>query len=266
MLGSGEVEIARLQSQAAFLAAPTALLLQRGGIRPGMRVLDLGSGPGDVSFQVAEMVGPDGFVVGVDSDPAQIAVAERRLSESDMRNIAFRLGDARTFTDEEPFDAIVCRLLLMHLPAAVDVLTHHKHNLHPGGLVVVIDYDGTGSRTLPEVALHARILKWLRAGFEHAHADVDIGMRLPALFAQAGLSDVEAIGIQPYWAPENRHAAAYLVSAVYAMKDAIVASGIATEEELGLHTLEQRLVDALTSANAVWTLPTVVGGWGRCAR
>ena len=64
VLGSDDAEIARLQTQAAIIAEPTALLLQRGGIRPGMRVLDLGSGPGEVVFQVAEMVGPDGYVVG----------------------------------------------------------------------------------------------------------------------------------------------------------------------------------------------------------
>ena len=65
VLGSDDAEIARLQTQAAIIAEPTALLLQRGGIRPGMRVLDLGSGPAMSLFQVAEMVGPDGYVVGV---------------------------------------------------------------------------------------------------------------------------------------------------------------------------------------------------------
>ena len=50
VLGSDEAEIARLQTQAAIIAEPTALLLQRGGIRPGMRVLDLGSGPGRCRF------------------------------------------------------------------------------------------------------------------------------------------------------------------------------------------------------------------------
>src|SRR4051812_23772089 len=65
-LGSDDTEIARLQTQAALIAEPTTLLLQRGGIQPGMRVLDLGSGPGDVAFQVAKMIGPNGSVVGVE--------------------------------------------------------------------------------------------------------------------------------------------------------------------------------------------------------
>jgi ubiquinone/menaquinone biosynthesis C-methylase UbiE len=80
VLGSGDAEIARLQVQAAAIAEPTALLLQRGGITRGMRVLDLGTGPGDVAFQLTEMVGPEGSVVGVDRDDAQLAEAVRRLS------------------------------------------------------------------------------------------------------------------------------------------------------------------------------------------
>ena len=107
-LGSDDAEIARLQLQAAAIAEPTAVLLRGGGIVPGMRVLDLGSGPGDVSFLVAEMVGADGFVVGVERDPAQMAVAERRRTDLDARNVVFRQGDARTFVDDEPFDAVVC--------------------------------------------------------------------------------------------------------------------------------------------------------------
>jgi len=133
VLGSDQAEIARLQTQASMVAEPTALLLERGGVRPGMRVLDLGSGPGDVAFQVAQMVGLDGFVIGVERDPAQLATAQQRLAQSGGRNVVFRNGDARPFTDDEPFDAIVCRLLLMHLPDAVDVLAHHIRNLRPGG-------------------------------------------------------------------------------------------------------------------------------------
>lgn len=246
-----------------MIAEPTALLLQRGGIREGMRVLDLGSGPGDVSFLVARMVGPDGRVVGIERDPAQITVAEQRRDESGMRNVVFRQGDARTFTDDEPFDAVVCRLLLMHLPDAVDVLAHHVGNLRPGGIFVAVDYDMGGVRALPEIELLSRMSEWLAAGFAHAQADPRVGMRFPVLFSQAGLEDVGSLGVQAYWAPENPEGPSYVVGVVRAMKDAIVASGAATEEEMGLDTLAQRFGEAVRAANAVWTVPTVVGGWGR---
>ncbi len=263
VLGSDETEIARLQTQAQIIAEPTALLFERGGIRPGMRVLDLGSGPGDVSFLVAEMVGPNGSVLGVEQDPSQIAVAEQRRDGLGLGNVDFRQGDARTFVDDEQFDAVVCRLLLMHLPDAADVLGHHRKNLRPGGVFVAIDYDMGAVRALPEVELFSRVREWLRVGFAHAQVDPFVGMRLPVLFGQAGYADIGSLGLQSYWPPESRQGAEYVVGVVRAMKEAIVASGAATEEEMGLDSLAQRLQDALRAANAVYTVPTVVGGWGR---
>jgi SAM-dependent methyltransferase len=228
-----------------------------------LRVLDLGSGPGDVAFQVAEMIGPNGSVVGVEQDPAQIAVAMHRRDGFGFRNVDFRHDDARTFLDEEPFDAAVCRLLLVHLPDAVDVLAHHLRNLRPGGVFIAVDYDVAGVRAQPEVELYSRLIEWIIAGFEYAHADVFVGMRFPVLFEQAGFRDVGTLGLQSYWPPRSPHAAAYMVAVVRAMKDPIVNSGVATEKEMGLDTLEQRLGEAFMSANAVFSLPTVVGGWGR---
>jgi ubiquinone/menaquinone biosynthesis C-methylase UbiE len=263
VLGSDDAEIARLQVQAQIIAEPTALLFERGGVRAGMRVLDLGSGPGDVAFQVAHIVGPDGHVVGLEQDPAQIVVAERRRDELGLPNVVFRRGDARTFVDDQPFDAVVCRLLLMHLPDAQDVLAHHVGNLRPGGLFVAVDYDMAGARTRPEVELFSDVLRWLTAGFEHAHVDPSVGMRFPVLFEKAGLRDVGSLGIQAYFGPDDRQAPGYVVGVVRALKDAIVASGVVTEEELDIDTLEQRLYDAISAADAVWTVPTVVGGWGR---
>ena len=152
VLGSEDAEIERLQAQAAIIAEPTASLLVRGGIQPGMSVLDLGSGPGDVAFQVAEIVGPSGSVVGVEQDQAQIAVATRRRDHLGLSNVDFRQGDARTFVGAESFDAAVCRLLLMHLPDAAAVLAHQMQNLRPGGVFVAVDYDMRGVRALPEVS------------------------------------------------------------------------------------------------------------------
>jgi SAM-dependent methyltransferase len=264
LLGSNDAEISRLRTQAVMAAEPTELLLQRGGIQRGMRVLDLGAGPGDVAFQVAGMVGPEGYVVGLEQEAAQIAVAEHRRAAMGIANIEFREGDARTFVDDELFDAVVCRFLLVHLPDAPDVLAHHVgRNLRARGIVVAIDYDIGGAHAIPEVELYSRLLGWVRTGFQYAQADPFVGMRLPVLFEQAGLKQVGSLGVQDYASPGSRVAPAYAVGVVRAVKAAIIASGAATEEELGLDTLEQRLVDAMRSANAMCTLATVVGAWGR---
>jgi SAM-dependent methyltransferase len=265
VLGSDEAEIARLETQAAALAEPTALLLKRGGIVAGMRVLDLGTGPGDVAFQLAELVGPEGSVTGVDRDPAQLSAAEDRRERAGLANVTFRRDDARTFVDAEPFDAVVCRLLLFHLPDAVDVIAHHARGLVPSGRFLAVDYDMGAVRALPPVELLDRVREWLNAGFAHAKADPFVGMRLPVLFAKAGLQDIGSLGVQPYWPPNHPSAPSLATDVVRALAPAIVASGIATEEELGLDTLEQRVREAINAAGAVWTSPTVVGCWGRRA-
>ncbi len=265
VLGSDDVEIERLQGQAAIIAEPTDVLFRRGGLRAGMRVLDLGSGPGDVSFLVAGIVGSEGSVVGLEQDAAQLAVAERRREQLGLHNVSFQQGDARSYVDDAPFDAVVCRLLLMHLPDAGDVLAHHRRNLRPDGVFVAVDYDMTGARALPEVDLFTRVGGWIQAGFEHARADATVGMRFPVLFQQAGYADVGTLGLQVYFPPQARQAAGYVVGVARALEDAIIASGAATAAELDLATLEQRLGEAIEERGAVWTMPTIVGGWGRRA-
>lgn len=265
VLGSDDAEIERLQGQAAIIAEPTDVLFRRGGLEAGMRVLDLGSGPGDVSFLVAGIVGSEGSVVGLEQDAAQLAVAERRREQLGLRNVSFEQGDARTFVSDEPFDAVVCRLLLMHLPDVVDVLAHHQRNLRAGGVFVAVDYDMTGARALPEVDLFTRVGGWIQAGFAHAQADATVGMRFPVLFDQAGYVDVGTLGLQVYFPPQARQAASYVVGVVRALDDAIIASGAATAAEVDLATLEERLAAAIEDHGAVWTMPTIVGGWGRRA-
>jgi SAM-dependent methyltransferase len=264
-LGSDEAEIARLQVQAATIGEPTELLLQRGGIGQGMRVLDLGTGPGDVAFQLAGLVGPEGSVVGVDQDGAQLAEAERRLADRGLQNVQFCQGDVRTYNHDQPFDAVVCRLLLFHLPDAVDVIAHHVDALPTGGIFVAVDYDFGGFRTLPPVELVSQVRRWLEAGFVYRGADPFVGMRLPVLLEQAGLRDIGSLGLQLYFPPDDPVAPSLPVGVVRSLISAIVASGAATEDEIGIETLEQRLAEALRGEGAVYGMPTVVGGWGRRA-
>src|SRR5215467_5203129 len=77
-LARSQEEYERLARQAAFLNGTTERLFRAAGLQPGMRVLDVGSGSGDVAFLVAELVGPEGEVVGVDVDAAALDVARGR--------------------------------------------------------------------------------------------------------------------------------------------------------------------------------------------
>ena len=80
ILGHSEAEILRLQAQAEILRPITERLLRSAGIRPGMRVLDLGSGAGDVAMLAAELVGPSGWVIGIDRNSQVLSLATERAT------------------------------------------------------------------------------------------------------------------------------------------------------------------------------------------
>ncbi|HEX2159616.1 MAG TPA: class I SAM-dependent methyltransferase [Actinomycetes bacterium] len=98
----------------------------------GMRVLDLGSGTGDVAFVAAELVGPAGEVVGIDSSPEAVATAQARAQQRGLGNVRFVMGDIHEPAPGGPFDVIVGRLVLMYVPDPPVVLRTQAALLRPG--------------------------------------------------------------------------------------------------------------------------------------
>lgn len=263
VLGSDPAELARLDQQAVAIAPPTQLLLQAAGVAPGMRVLDLGTGLGHVALMVGAMVGPAGSVVGVDQAPAVLEEARARAAAAGAANVRFAEADVTTWRDDEPFDAIVGRLVLFHMADPVAVLRHHLAGLRPGGLMIAVDFDIGGARAEPAVPLASRALAWIIRAFEQAGAHPMIGAHLAQLLDAAGIGEIRSLGVQGYFGPEDPGGPALVTGVVRSLADAIVAGGIAGASEIGLDTFEQRLADELRSAGAVLLPPTVVGAWGR---
>ncbi len=115
-LGYSASELRRLVRQGAFFRDLTEDLLKRAGVRDGMRVLDLGCGVGDTSLLAARLIGPSGVVVGVDRSAKAIDVAQRRTTTGRRRySVQFVVADLDTFVPDEPFDAVIGRLVLLYL-------------------------------------------------------------------------------------------------------------------------------------------------------
>jgi ubiquinone/menaquinone biosynthesis C-methylase UbiE len=81
-----------------------------------MKVLDLGSGAGDVALLAAHLVRPEGTVVGIDTNPAILEVARARARDAQHRNVSFEAGDIRGLSLARDFDAVVGRYVLMFMP------------------------------------------------------------------------------------------------------------------------------------------------------
>ena len=260
-LGSEDHEIARLDAQAALLDRATGMLLRAGGIGPGMRVLDLGTGLGHAAFAAAELVGAEGRVVGIDNASRLLGVATRRASA--YPQVRFVEGDVRTWRSEEPFDAVVGRLIFFHLPDRLEVLRHHVAALRPGGLVVALDFDLGSIRAEPAVPLVEEAVEWTNATFLSAGACPTIGARLGPLLSNAGLADVQSIGIQEYLGPGDPRGARVLCGVMRSLAPQAAAAGIATPEHLRYDALEDRLATAMRASGSALLFPVLSGAWGR---
>ncbi len=262
VLGNHPEELARLDRQAASIDRPTRLLLQAASLTPGTRVLDLGTGLGHVAQIAGELVGPTGSVLGIDRSADAIAVARKRALEAGARHLTYAEGDARVWLASEPFDAIVSRLLLFHVPDPTAVVNHHLRNLRPGGEFVAIDFDLGGSRAEPSVPIVDDAFRWVQEAFRAVGAWPRIGVRLGTILERGGLSRVSTLGIQAYLPSHDPTGPALLAGVVRSLAAAIVGHGIATAEQLDIATLEQRIAEAVRQADAAIVLPTVVGAWG----
>ncbi len=184
-LGRSPQEYARLARQAEIMKPMTRRLFVDAGVQPGMRVVDLGSGAGDVCMLLAEMVGPGGTVIGIEHDTQAVIHAREKAAAAGVANIAFEDCDFAEYVSDEPLDAIVGRFVLMYQADPAAALAKIAKQLRPGGIVAFIEPwfqvppgpDSTIKRAI------TCIVETLRRSGAH----VDLGPRMHRVFQAAGL-------------------------------------------------------------------------------
>ena len=188
LLGHSPAELHRLTVQAEFLRPITERMLRGAGLRPGMRVLDLGCGAGDVSLLAAELVGPEGQVVGVDRVASAIEFAASRAERKRVRNVAFRQGVDADCGDEAPFDFAVGRYVLTYQPDPAGFVRAAAARLRPGGSLAFHEFDTRGGASLPPIPVFDRIFNGMIHALGASAPTPNVAIRLPAIFADAGLT------------------------------------------------------------------------------
>ena len=263
-LGYTEEELQRLTDQEQLYASSTRALLLDAGIGPGMRVLDVGCGPGDVSLLVAERVGSTGEVVGVDTNDRVLQLARARVSASGATHFRFVQTDVREFRVDDLFDAVVGRFVLMYLADPADVVRRVAQYVRPGGIVAFqefqFEFTSLGSAPL---RLFEQFRSWGLAVFQRAGIDTSMGLRLRRIFLDAGLS-APSLHLDGYLAaPGDELAARVVANSLRSALPLVEQFGIATAAEVDIDTFAQRYLAELDTSGAVHMLPPTVSAWTR---
>jgi len=159
-------------------------------VQEGDHVLDVGCGLGREACRLAERVGPHGRVLGIDSNPAMITEARRRVADTALP-IAFEVGDAQHVElADDSFDLCRTERVLRYLESPEAAVKEMSRLVHPGGWVVAFDFDSDQTVVdAPDPALTLRIAEALDAAVPHPW----MGRQLYRLFLQAGLDDVRVL-------------------------------------------------------------------------
>jgi SAM-dependent methyltransferase len=265
LLGDSEQELERLAVQARLIEPITRGFLRDAGIGPGMRVLDVGTGAGDVAFLVAEFVGADGEVVGVDRSIAGIATARARADARSLRKVSFREGDPATMSFDRPFDAVVGRRFLQFQADPSAMLRALAGHVRPGGVIVFHELDSTGASSYPPAPTFDRCCEWWIELLRRTGVDHRMGIKLHASFLAAGLAApamrLEAfIGGGATAADYLRFAAADLIGSVV---PELVRLGVATVAEVDIDTLHERMLAEVIANGSVIVGRSEIGAWTR---
>lgn len=159
-------------------------------LRPGQRLLDVGSGAGTITADLARIVGPENVVaLEVGEESAELTRAE--LDRQGLGAVRVQVGDAHRMPfEDDRFDVVHAHQVLQHVHDPVQVLAEMRRLTRPGGLVAVRDSDYEGFRWWPETPAFDR---WLALYLRAARANggtPDAGRRLLAWAHEAGFTDV----------------------------------------------------------------------------
>jgi ubiquinone/menaquinone biosynthesis C-methylase UbiE len=139
VLDSSDEDLQRLLSIAELSAEPTRTAFRKIGMKPGWRAIDCGCGPLGALAVMAEMVGPEGRVVGIDFSEPAVQRARSIASTLGLDNVEVRVGDVHDLDGQalgSAFDVAYTRLFLVHQRDPAQTLERIAALLRPGGWII----------------------------------------------------------------------------------------------------------------------------------
>jgi SAM-dependent methyltransferase len=264
VLGHSNQEMERLSVQARLINPITRRFLLSAGIVPGMRVLDVGSGVGDVAFLAAEIVGAQGEVIGTDRVSTALSVARDRAGARSLGNVSFRAGDPAEMTFERPFDAVVGRYVLMFQRDPTTMLRKLVAHVRPGGVVVFHEPDWDSVRSFPPVPTYDRCCRWIEKTLRLSGADPRMGIKLHTTFVAAGIPApsmrLEAVIGGGANSTDIVH---FKTDLACTLVPAMERFGVATASEVNAQNLAERMLDEIIDSASIIVGRSEIGAWSR---
>lgn len=266
VLGHADAEVQRLLLQGRLYNDYTEHALRLAGLRPGMRVLDVGCGPGDVSLIAAGLIGPTGTVLGVDAAPEMIELARARASEHGLSAAHFKQTAIDAITLDEPVDAVVGRLILMHLPDPAATLRHLGSFVRPGGVIAFSENDITGTYSIPDMPLFRQVTTGITRAFEAMGLSPQFGTTLHKVFQDAGLGAPRLTLGTPIGTAADTDILVYAAEVWRLVQPIAQQMGFDIDELADIDNFVPQFRQEALAVNALITMPPLITGWAQVQR
>jgi SAM-dependent methyltransferase len=227
-----------------------------------MRVLDVGSGAGDSSFLVSELVGQGGEVIGVDREPMAVEWATARAQSQGFENVQFFEGDPGAMEFAQKFDAVVGRTVLMYYHDPIEAVRKLTRHLRPGGLVVFQEFDFQNARSWPPAPSFDRAVGWMKQTLHSTGAQTQLGLELHQVFLAAGLP-VPSLRMDALIGGGSQFPFEIVAATVESMLPKLEQLNIASAGEVDCATLAQCMREEVTQSRGIVLSPGLIGAWSR---
>lgn len=191
MVARGEAEQARQSLEARAWESEAERLLDRIGVRPGARCIDLGCGAEGLLGPLSRRAGPTGRVLGVDADPLLLAAARAYADRQGLANVQLLLADVyQTRLSRESFDVVHARFLCPPPGRDAELMRELASLVRPRGALAVQEPDSGTWSCRPEAPAFGTLRDAILAAAARAGEDLDAGRRVFELLRETGLQDV----------------------------------------------------------------------------
>ena len=265
VLGVADHEQQRLILQSDAYEPATEEALRHAGVGPGMDVLDVATGPGGVALIAARLVGARGRVTAVDRSPQMVTLAGRRVAAAGYGTDRVRVeqADLTAWTPPQTYDAVVGRLILMHLEDPVGVLRRLAAAVRPGGVLVMADFLMSASRQQPAGPLFTAGIQRILDAFQAVGRPTDFGLELPGVYRAAGLPTPQMTvgGVVEYGA--DAFVYALLTEVTKTLLPVMERTGVVHPGMVDVGRLESDLRAEAAALDATAMPPLLVTAWSR---